>query len=78
MLPLFAVLMAFQGKATFTNLSRYSQMSEKRIRRWSERHFELANFNTQLLLFCLPKEGERIAAIDASFIMAARENPRSA
>lgn len=43
---LLAVLIVFQGKDTFTNLSRYSNMSEKRIRRWSDHYFDFANLNT--------------------------------
>ena len=31
---LFSVLMVFQGKANFRNMSRYSVMHEKRFSRW--------------------------------------------
>jgi len=58
MLSLFAVLVVFQGKATFTNMGRYSPMNEKRFRRWSYK-----NFN-----YSLPEDNEKIAAIDASFM----------
>jgi hypothetical protein len=68
MLSLFAVLVVFQGKATFTNMSRYSAMNEKRFRRWSLRYFNYAEFNMKLMAFALPKQTEKIAAIDASFI----------
>lgn len=68
MLSLFAVLVVFQGKATFTNMSRYSSMNEKRFRRWSRRKFDYAQFNTKLIALIFPYQEEQIAAIDASFI----------
>ena len=65
---LFSVLRLFQGKATFRNLSRYSDMHEKRFSRWSRRAFDFAHFNARLLAHELPKDHERIVAIDASFM----------
>ncbi|MCX4030119.1 transposase [Spartinivicinus marinus] len=64
---LLTTLVVFQGKATFRNMSRYSQMSEKRFSRWYRRQFDFAQFNRDTLTLALPKNG-RIAAIDASFI----------
>jgi malonyl CoA-acyl carrier protein transacylase len=68
LMGLFSVLRLFQGKATFRNLSRYSGMHEKRFSRWSRRAFDFAHFNARLLDQELPKDHERIAAIDASFM----------
>lgn len=34
LMGLFTVLRLYQGKATFRNLSRYSEMHEKRFSRW--------------------------------------------
>ena len=68
MTSLFVVLMVFQGKATFRNMSRYSEMSEKRFSRWYRKSFDFSQFNTILLSHSLPKNSDRIAAIDASFI----------
>lgn len=68
MLKLFSVLSTFQGKANYRNLSRYSNVNEKTFSRWYRRAFDFAHFNTLLLLKCLPKDTDRIAAIDASFI----------
>ncbi|MGB5445917.1 MAG: transposase [Psychromonas sp.] len=68
MLSLFAVLVVFQGKATFKNMGRYSAMSEKRFRRWSNRAFDYAEFNRKLIALTFPDQEEQIAAIDASFI----------
>ena len=68
MLSLFAVLVVFQGKATFTNMGRYSPMNEKRFRRWSHRNFDYGEFNMKLIASSLPEKEEKIAAINASFI----------
>ncbi len=74
MLTLFAVLMVFQGKATFLNMERYSCASEKRYRRWSRRDFDFAQFNTELIIQAFPGSHECIAAIDASFISKSGHN----
>ncbi|VAW55768.1 Transposase, partial [hydrothermal vent metagenome] len=68
MMNLFSVLVVFQGKATFRNLSRYCEMHEKRFSRWYRRHFDFALFNLRLIDHELEKDVERIAAIDASFM----------
>jgi len=68
MLSFFAVLVVFQGKATFRNMSRYSFMNEKRFRRWSDRVFDYAEFNRKLIALTFSEQSEKIAAIDASFI----------
>jgi len=65
---LFSVLVVFQGKATFRNLSRYCHLHEKRFSRWYRRHFDFTLFNTDLIKRELPEGAERIAAIDASFM----------
>jgi len=65
---LFAVLMIFQGRATFRNLSRYCEMSEKRLSRWYRRSFDFTEFNFRLLSEQLPAQRTLIAAIDASFM----------
>ncbi len=68
MMSLFVVLVTFQGKATFRNLSRYCNMHEKRFSRWYRRRFDFAQFNTRLIKHEFPEDAERIAAIDASFM----------
>jgi hypothetical protein len=42
---LFSVLMIFQGKATFRNLSRYSNIHEKTFSRWYREPFDFMTFN---------------------------------
>jgi hypothetical protein len=68
MVGLLSVLQVYQGKATFRNLSRYSELSEKRFSRWYRRTFDFSLFNRSLLTEELPKESEVIGAIDASFV----------
>ena len=68
LMRLFSVLSMFQGKATFRNPSRYSEMDEKRFSRWYRRTFDFAQFNALLIDHELPGDHERIVAIDASFI----------
>jgi hypothetical protein len=65
---LFWVLMVFQGKANFRNMSRYCDMHEKRFARWYRKTFDFAAFNRALLRHELPAGSECIAAIDASFM----------
>jgi hypothetical protein len=68
MAALFKVLLVFQGKANFRNMSRYSTLSEKRLSRWYGRTFAFAQFNTTLLSHTLSDDQDCIAAIDASFV----------
>ena len=68
MVSLLAVLMVFQGKANFRNLSRYCAMHEKRFSRWYRRSFDFVAFNRTLLQHELPSDSPYIAAIDASFL----------
>lgn len=68
MTGLLATLVVFHGRATFRNMSRYSDMSEKRFARWYRRDFPFEQFNTELLLHSLGRSQENIAAIDASFM----------
>ena len=65
---LLSVLVVFQGKANFRNLSRYCVMHEKRFSRWYRKAFDFVAFNRALLRHELPSDGEYIAAIDASFM----------
>lgn len=68
MMTLFSVLVSFQGKATFRNLSRYCDYSEKAFSRWYRRDFEFLRFNKMLYESEFGLVGERVAAIDASFM----------
>lgn len=65
---LLSALVVFQGKATFRNLSRYSDASEKRFSRWFHRTFDFVIFNWLILSDALSSNTEWIAALDASFV----------
>lgn len=67
-LLLLSVLVVFQGKATFRNLSRYSDMCEKSFSRWYRRSFDFLTFNYLILLDLFSEADELIAALDASFM----------
>jgi len=60
------LLLSFQGKENFTNLSRYSPMNKKTIRRNHQKNFDFNRFNLELM----STQGfePTMAAIDASFI----------
>ena len=66
---LLSTVALFQGKATFRNLSRYSDSSEKRFSRWYRRAFDFVALNWLTLeKSLLSSKDEWIAALDASFI----------
>jgi hypothetical protein len=56
------------GRATFTNLSRYSQINERTYRRQYQRSFNFIRFNQQLIEQAIEPESEVILAVDCSFI----------
>lgn len=65
---LLSSLVVFQGKASFRNLSRYSNASEKRFSRWFRRTFDFVMFNWLTLSDSLSSTNDWIAALDASFV----------
>ncbi len=66
---LLSTLMVFQGKATFRNLSRYSDLHEKTYSRWYRREFDFVMLNCELMKRAFSKQySEQIAVIDASFM----------
>ncbi|MDD5463268.1 MAG: hypothetical protein PHG00_16875 [Methylococcales bacterium] len=68
LIGLFSVLTLFQGKASFRNPSRYSEMPEKRFPRGYRRIFDFAQFNARLRAHEWPEDHERRAAMDARFM----------
>ena len=72
MAQLFTALTTFIGKATYRNLSRYSDLNEKSISRWFRRVFDFFKFNN-LLLQRLVISKEKISAIDASYLKKIRQ-----
>ncbi len=61
-------LLCFCGRANFTNLSRYSSLSERTFRRHYEQAVDFTAVNQRLIEQGSSVEHERIAAIDATFV----------
>lgn len=87
LLELFRVLFAHQGRATFTNLARYSTPCEQTFRRHFARCFDWLSFNLVLLRLrahpgetligvfdtsFLPKSGKKTYGLDKFFSHAAK------
>jgi DDE superfamily endonuclease len=68
LLTLFPTILLLCGKVNFTNLSRYSDLSEKTFRRQYSQPFNFMAFNAHLIAATPPAVGARIAAMDHSFI----------
>jgi hypothetical protein len=62
-----AILLVF-GKVNFTNLSRYSTLSEKTYRRHYSQAFNFMELNAQLIEQAMDDSRPRIGAMDCSFI----------
>ncbi len=56
------------GKVNFTNLSRYSELSEKTYRRQYSQPFDFVRLNAQIIAAALSPGTEMIGAMDCSFI----------
>lgn len=67
-LTLFSTLVVSCGRATFMNLSRYSQINERTYRRQYQRSFNFIQFNQKLIEQAIEPESEVILAVDCSFI----------
>lgn len=65
---LFSTIFVLRGKVTFTNLSRYSSLSERTYWRQFKRKFDFMRFNQVMIEQALPVTSTRIAAMDCSFI----------
>lgn len=68
LLTLFSTLLVSCGRINFTNLSRYSHLSEKTYRRQYQRSFNFIKFNQQLIKQAIEPESPVILAVDCSFI----------
>lgn len=65
---LFSTIFILRGKMTFTNMSRYSELSEKTFRRHFRERFEFVQFNRSVIEEAIPKTATKIAVMDASFV----------
>jgi len=69
LITLFSTILLVYGKVNFTNLSRYSYLSEKTYRRHFLKSFNFPQFNQYFLEFALNPEHTVIAVIDCSFLI---------
>lgn len=68
MLRLFPTILLLCGKVNFTNLSRYSDLSEKTYRRHYHQSFAFVELNHYTIGQAIQGAAEIIAAIDCSFL----------
>lgn len=68
MLTLLTALTYLPNRFNFRNLGRYTELHEKTFSRWFSRRFDFLAFNLLALQGVLQGAGERIVAIDASFV----------
>lgn len=68
LITLFSTILLVYGKVNFTNLSRYSYLSEKTYRRHFLKSFNFTQFNQYFLESALNPEHTVIAVIDCSFL----------
>ena len=68
MVTLFSTILLVYGKVNFTNLSRYSSLSEKTYRRHFLKNFDFAEFHQYFIKKAFNSEQTIIAVIDCSFI----------
>jgi len=68
LVTLFSTILLIYGKVNFTNLSRYSSLSEKTYRRHFFKHFNFPQFSQYFLKQVLNSEQTIIAVIDCYFL----------
>ncbi len=61
-------LICLRGRATYANLSRYSELSEKTYLRWFGKKLDFIEFNRLGIQEIIPASHAKIAALDASFM----------
>ncbi|PZO10234.1 MAG: IS4 family transposase, partial [Leptolyngbya foveolarum] len=68
LLSLFATIYVVCGKVNFTNLSRYSDLSERSYRRHFAKSYEFISLNAGLIDEAVDTKHFSVAVIDASFV----------
>lgn len=68
LITLFSTILVLCGKVNFTNLSRYSEITERSYRRQFQRSFNFIEGNAKLIEQAIPATARQIIAIDCSFI----------
>jgi hypothetical protein len=67
-LTLFPTILLVCGKVNFTNLSRYSELSERTYRRQYRQEFCFMSLNAHLIEAAIPEGSRCIGGMDCSFI----------
>ena len=67
-MTLFATIYVMCGKVNFTNLSRYSQLSERTYRRHFDEPYAFIRLNRETIALAIAPTHFQISAIDASFV----------
>ena len=67
-MTLFATIYVVCGKVNFTNLSRYSELSERTYRRHFDRPYAFLDLNRETIALALESTPFQVGAIDASFV----------
>ncbi|PZV06818.1 MAG: hypothetical protein DCF22_23050, partial [Leptolyngbya sp.] len=67
-MTLFPTILLVCGKVNFTNLGRYSGLSEKTYRRQYRHPFCFIDLNARLIEAAIPSRAIRIGVMDCSFI----------
>ncbi|MGI0495557.1 hypothetical protein ACN4EG_27590 [Alkalinema pantanalense CENA528] len=65
---MFPTILLVCGKVNFTNLSRYSELSERTYRRQYHQEFCFMGLNAQLIEMAIPSGATCIGGMDCSFI----------
>jgi hypothetical protein len=68
LLALFPAIFIVCGKVNFTNLSRYSELSERTYRRHFGKSYDFLRFNAESIKLSRDETGETIAVMDCSFV----------
>ncbi len=71
---LLVVLLIVPGRATFRNLSRYSDYVEKTFSRWFRRQVDWAGLNVAAIRAVVPADHESVLAFDPSYIPKSGEH----
>jgi hypothetical protein len=68
LLALFPAIFIVCGKVNFTNLSRYSDLSERTYRRHYGKSYDFLRFNAESIKLSTDETAETIAVMDCSFL----------
>ncbi|MEL6777244.1 MAG: hypothetical protein AAFO06_08315 [Cyanobacteria bacterium J06597_16] len=67
-MTLFTTIYVVCGKVNFTNLSRYSELSERTYRRHFDEPYAFIGLNQETIALAIEPTQFQVSAIDASFV----------